>query len=331
MKVLVTGATGFVGSHLTDQLTEQGHEVFSLIRSPKKAQEFDVKGTYIEGSLSSSGENSWLEKLPSDLDAVVHTAGIVHSMDTSAFYEINAECTKQLILDLVARYNKLNFTLISSLAAVGPSGVSNRVDETSTPAPVSEYGRSKLKAENYLVELAKDSWVSNIVRPPMVIGPRDPAVLDVFKMIKSGLVVTAGMQGTQNEYSFVCVYDLVDCIIKTLSMKNSKIESYFASYPEKITLDELYKTIKKLSDKKNIINVKIPAPLIKVIGKSIGVLSKFVKLDIRLTPDKVNELLPNGWVCNSTKSQQDLAKEYDWDLERTIQVTFSDYKTRNWL
>jgi nucleoside-diphosphate-sugar epimerase len=331
MKVFVTGATGFVGSHLCDLLVKEGHEVFSLVRSPKKAQEFKVPGTYVQGSLSSSGSNEWINELPADLDAVIHTAGIVHSMDTNTFYKINSECTKVLIDDLKSRFSNLKFTLVSSLAACGPSSETKSISEQTKESPVSEYGKSKLLAEQYTNTLSPKEWVVNIIRPPMVIGPRDPAVLDVFKMVESGVVVSAGLGSINNRYSFVCVFDLVECIYKTILQENKDTEVYFGSFPNSITLGELYNQLKSSQNKSRILNISIPSPLIKLIGSVIGALSKVIKIDIRLTPDKVNELLPSAWVCDSKKSQEQLKMNYQWNLERTIEKTLKDYKERNWL
>jgi nucleoside-diphosphate-sugar epimerase len=331
VKILVTGATGFVGSHLCDLLHSQGHEVFALVRSPNKAKEFNTPGTYISGSLSSDRKNNWVQELPSDLDAVVHTAGIVHSMNVEDFYKVNSTCTKRLILDLKDRYKNLKFTLISSLAASGPSSLDNSLTELSTDSPVSEYGKSKLLAEEYTKELSPNDWSINIIRPPMVIGPRDSAVLDVFKMINKSFVVTAGLNGQSNKYSFICVYDLVDCVAKTLNSDNKECELYFGSYPLEITLEELYDELKVAMNKSYVFNLKIPAPLIRLIGNLVGLLSKVITIDIRLTPDKVNELLPSTWVCESTKSQKKLNMNYSWDLKRTIKETLEDYKSRGWI
>ncbi len=331
MNILVTGATGFVGSHLSELLTENGHNVFALVRNPTKAREFNVPGTYIQGSLSSTDENKWVRELPEKLDAVIHTAGIVHSMNVDQFYTVNAMATQRLILDLKERYQELKFTLISSLAGAGPSNRSEEKVETDTPEPVSDYGKSKKLAERFTKELCPKKWSVSIVRPPMVIGPRDPAVLDIFKMIKGSFIVTAGLDGDKNEYSFVCVYDLIQTIVKTLELNHTIPEIYFSSYPQTITTAELYHEIKKQLNKKYLFNLKIPSLLIRILAGIIGFFSKFMKIDIRLTPDKVNELLPKAWTCNSQKSRDQLSQKYEWSLEKTIAITLKDYKNRNWL
>ena len=331
MNILITGATGFVGSHLSELLHNNGHKVFALVRNLDKAAKFEVPGVYIKGSLSSTEENRWISELPDNLDAVIHTAGIVHSMSVDQFYAVNSLATQRLILDLKERYTDLKFTLISSLAGAGPSLRGNKKVEFDIPEPVSDYGKSKKLAERFTKQLCPNSWSVSIVRPPMVIGPRDPAVLDIFKMINGSFAVTAGLGGDKNEYSFVCVFDLIQTISKTLDKKNSIPEIYFSSYPTVISMNELYAMIKVKLDKKFLINFKVPAFIIRIIAGAIGFLSKFMKLDIRLTPDKVNELLPEAWTCDSSKSERELSQKYHWDLNRTIDITLADYKKRNWI
>lgn len=331
MNILITGATGFVGSHLCELLIREGHNVFCLVRNEQKAKSFNLPGTYIKGSLSSSEENSWIDNLPSNLDAVIHTAGIVHSMNTKQFYNVNAFATQRLILDLKVKYHNLKFLLISSLAGAGPSLRGSKRVETDRPDPISDYGRSKKLAERFTKKLCPSSWNVSIIRPPMVIGPRDPAVLDIFKMIKGSFIVTAGLDGMKNEYSFVCVYDLIETIKRVLEQDRATPEVYFSSHPDIITTKDLYGEIQKQLSSKFLINLRVPTLLIRIIATIIGFLSKFMNIDIRLTPDKANELLANAWTCNSQKSIDSLNQNYKWNLEKTISATLEDYKKRDWL
>lgn len=324
MKILVTGASGFVGSHLTEELEKKGHEVFSLSRSEKKFIDFNAKGKLILGDLSKESINKWIENLPEDLDAVIHTAGIVHSFNTDSFYQINSKATKDLIMAFKLKFKKIHFSLISSLAAFGPG----EVKETDTPKPVSEYGKSKLAAERSLIGLLPKQWSYSIIRPPMVIGPRDPAMLDVFKMVKNKIVPVCGKNGKNFSYSFVCVFDLVQGIIKSLEHSN---EDYFISYPQKISMEELaLESAKKLSIKK-VIFLPLPRPILKIVGKASKILTRLFKLDLRTTPDKIHEITAPSWVCNSQKAIDTISFVPEYDLSKTLDVTLDYYKENNLL
>lgn len=321
MKILVTGATGFVGSHLCELLDQSGHEVLALVRNPKKAQEFNIPGHAIVGDLSTF---NWVKSLPADLDAVIHTAGIVHSFRTKEFYDINAHATKNLI-EALKHYSKLSFTLISSQAAGGPACHEKPASENSNAA-VSEYGKSKLLAEQFLKD-APPSWTTTAIRPPMVIGPRDPAVLDIFKMVKSRVVISPGSSSKEKHYSYVCVFDLVQFIKHALENKLTGI--YYCAYPKSISLFDLVSTIGKQLEK-SFISITLPKPILKMAAKSIQRFGQMNLTNARLTGDKLHELLPPAWICDSSKSQGENF-QYEWDIQRTVESTLKDYQTRNWI
>lgn len=325
MKILVTGATGFVGSHLVDLLVDEGHELFCLVRSLKKASEFQVKGKLIEGSLSSHSKNSWVQELPKDLEAVVHTAGIVHSSNTDDFYKVNTHCTNQLGQDLKERYSSLKFILISSLAAASASATA--INEETKEAPLSEYGKSKLAAEEIVKTHFPPSWEKTIIRPPMVIGPRDPAVLDIFKMVKSGFAPGVGFKASEKAYSFVCVFDLINTISLALLKKSDKPEVYFSSHPDSILFKSLLESISKSLKLRNPFIIPIPTTLVRIASKVIPKIAP----NARLTSDKLKEIEPKAWICSSEKSVVELGQSYKWDLNKTIEVTLKDYQKRGWL
>lgn len=321
MKILVTGATGFVGSHLCDLLERSGHEVFALVRNPNKAKEFGVPGNHIKGDLQSF---DWVKDLPSDLTAVIHTAGIVHSFHEEEFFEVNAEATKHLISAL-NHYAKLKFLLVSSQSAGGPATPDRPANELSNGA-VSAYGRSKLVAEDY-ANAKKSQWQVTIVRPPMVIGPRDPAMLDVFKMVKSGIILSPGAHPSTKTYSYVCAFDLVEFFLHTLV--NDLTGTYYCAYPTPLTLGEIIDESKK-ELKKKAMTIVLPPGLLTVAARSAQFLGERGIIKARLTGDKLSEMLPPAWVCDSKRSL-DSGFKYEWPLARTVKVTLQDYKKRGWL
>lgn len=325
MKILVTGATGFVGSHLCELLEDSGHEVFSLVRNEKKAKDFKVKGSYILGALGPSLELEWVSQLPTDLDAVIHTAGIVHSTSATEFDDINNKSTINLVNHLAKRYDNLHFTFVSSLAAGGPMKSSAIRFEDTPDMPVSLYGKSKNDAEKALLKTIPSTWSSNTLRPPMVIGPRDPAVLDIFKMVKSGVVVGPGLNFKEKEYSFICVFDLINGL-KELTVKKSS-GLYYISHKNVLTFEQLINSIKKSLNKSFLIYIPIPNTILKIVANITSVLP----ISSRLTKDKVNELIPMTWTCSNAKLTQQTGFIPSWDIDKTTLETIKDYKKRNWL
>lgn len=321
MKILVTGATGFVGSHLCELLNKNGHELFCLVRNTQKAHEFDLKGNIIIGDLHPTKELSWINNLPDDLDIVIHTAGIVHSSNIQNFYDYNSGATNNLISTLAKKYKNLHFTYISSLAAAGPSYTGLPLRENEKDTPVSDYGNSKLLGEKTLQE--QKQWTHSIIRPPMVIGPRDTAVLDIFKMVKSRFIIGPGLNFKEKKYSFINVFDLVQAIA-TISISKQQ-DSFFISHPQIITFSELIDAIN--IEKRKLVFIPIPHKLLKLISKII----KFIPVSGRLTSDKIKELTQNNWICDGEKFTKKFDSTYKFDIKETVKMTKADYMKRNWL
>lgn len=329
MKILVTGSSGFVGTHLCEKLISNGHTVFALVRSPSKMKLSHPNLILIQGDLNSSSL-SWTKKLPADLEACIHTAGIVHSYLHDEFIQVNVLGTRYLVESLKQLYPlNFKFILISSLAAAGPVNLGEKKDETQIDFPVSLYGRSKKKAEDVLKELAPASWTCSIVRPPMIIGPGDVAVLDIFKMVKSRLIILPGTNSKIKEYSFVCVFDLIETITKLVESSHSLL--LYSAHEQIITFAELIDEIKKQMRFAWIIYLPIPFFIVKFLSFILNILYKLKNHNIRLTPDKINELKAMAWTCDGELSRRLLKQDYHYDLKQTVAVTLADYQKRHWL
>ena len=328
MKILVTGASGFVGMHLCEKLLSQGHIVFALVRSPSKMTLTHPHLSIIKGDLNLA-KLSWIEQLPTELDACIHTAGIVHSYNTDSFFQVNTEGTKFLINGLKNKYHHFKFMLISSLAAAGPSLLGELKDETQIPFPVSDYGRSKNLAEELLKTIAPKEWTTSIIRPPMVIGPGDLAVLDIFKMVRDGFILLPGLDSKSKQYSFVCVYDLVETITKLIESDHSFL--LFSAYPQVVTFEELIIEIKTQLKKKWIIYLPLPLFIVRLFSYFLALIHSFYPHQLRLTPDKIFELVAPAWTCNGQLASQKLSQVYQYNLTATINLTLKDYQKRRWL
>ncbi|OFZ23472.1 MAG: hypothetical protein A2202_09205 [Bdellovibrionales bacterium RIFOXYA1_FULL_36_14] len=332
MKILITGATGFVGSHLIDQFVSDGHEVYALFRSNAKFNEFSIKGIPVKGDFSNF---EWFNQLPTNLEAVIHTAGLVHASDTHDFYKVNVDATTHLIHQLKAKYPHLIFGLISSQAASGPCLDVVSKDEKDQDLPVSHYGKSKLLAENKLKDLSPLTWKTFIVRPPMVIGPRDPAMLSVFKIVNTGLIPVVG-NPDQKYYSFVSIFDLVKGITAaTYHIDKSNGQIFYIAYPKPIIYRDLITSIKEVMGTKNptrLFFIRIPSLILVLIAYLLQIVKYFFpRFDPRITPDKTKEITPNQWVVTSKKSIELLQINYSFDLHTVIKLTYEDYKGRSWL
>lgn len=331
MKILVTGANGFVGNHLCQKLLDLGHTVFGLVRTPLNFHLTHPRLTIIKGDLNHPQLN-WVDSLPHDLDACIHTAGLVHTYYTNDFFRVNTKGTQYLIESFKNRFKnqfKFKFIFISSLAAGGPVKIGEIKNEVDIDFPVSDYGRSKKEAELLLKTYAPKEWTISIIRPPMIIGPGDTAVLDIFKMVKSGFVLLPGLNSKIKEYSFVCVFDLITTVTKVLEADLAL--TLYSSHESIIKFQELITEIKKQMNKKWIFYIPFPFFILKMLGFWLKIIHTFFPHKLRLTPDKLDELKAEAWTCHAEISKTTLKQIYQYDLKQTISVTLTDYQKRRWL
>ena len=211
MRVLVTGATGFLGSHVAEQLARQGHAVRVLVR--RTSDRTFLQGFEAEEAL---GEVTQPESLPAVVDgveAIVHAAGLTKARSAAEFEAVNARATSELAR-AAAGSGVQRFLYVSSLAAAGPSADGRPRTEEMPLEPISAYGRSKARAEAHVREQVGDErWT--IIRPPIVYGPGDRALLPVFRMVACGVVPLVGF-GSRH-YSLIHVSDLVRGIAEALA------------------------------------------------------------------------------------------------------------------
>lgn len=334
MKYFITGGTGFVGKHLIRSLIKQDHELFVLVRNPQKKFISHPKIHYIFGDLNPDTTFEWIEKIPTDIDGIIYLAGIVHSFEAKIFYHINTDGMWKFLVKATPYFKKdIKFLFLSTLAAAGPCPPgSDAIDESTPLNPKGNYGQSKFEAENTLQELVPPNWNVIIIRPPLVIGPEDPAFLDVFKMVKGSFVLYPGLDGAKKRYSYIGVYDLIQSIEKALSETlphDKNIHDYFTANPNPITYEELISGVQKAMGKKFLIRLPFPTVIISFVAYFFWVMNKLFQWDFRLTPEKLAEIKEKNWVCHSEKSIQELSIKYEWDLEKILQTTWQeDYKNK---
>ncbi|MEN2995298.1 MAG: NAD(P)-dependent oxidoreductase [Thermodesulfovibrio sp.] len=320
MKALITGATGFIGSHLVEALIRENFDVYCIVRNPLKLR--FLQGLNIKIIQGDCSKKETIEKIDWDFDYVFNLAGITKAVHSEEFFQSNYIGTKNLV-ELVAERNPSikRFVHVSSLAAVGPCKEEVPVTENTEPSPVSDYGRSKLLGEK-AVMFFKDKIPITIIRPPAVYGPRDVDFLTFFKMIKLGIV----FYFVDGLYSMIYIDDLINGIITASKSENAVGEIFFIADSQPYNTHQIVEAISEALGKRPL-KIKIP----KKIGKFfIGVFQKFDKKSI-INSDKLKELTQPCWVCSTKKAEQLLGFKTKINLKEGMAWTAKWYKMHQWI
>jgi len=317
-RVLVTGGSGFIGLNLTSRLVQMGMDVHCLVRSSSDTKPLIQLGVRLitadlTGDLNSTDLGS------SQYDWVIHLAGTTNLPNRDEKIRINVGGTRNLLQALCGTPKPPTFVFISSLAAAGSSSLDNALTETSPCQPVSDYGHSKLQAEQVSREFASQMPIS-IVRPPIVLGPHDREGLVLFKLIQqSGIHFVASY--STHFFSVIHVEDLIESIVK-VAETGERVTStslsqgiYFATSDEAPSYCELGKMIGRAVGQKRVWCVPTPKWSILATGVINSNLNRFFGQRYFLNLDKAREAVAGSWTCSNAK-----LKELGWQLPEPLQI-----------
>ena len=333
MKILVTGASGFIGSFIVEEALKRGFETWAAMRGTSSKQFLtDERIHFIELNLSNQQQ---LEEQLRDhqFDYVVHAAGVTKCLNTNDFFRINTEGTKNLVRALVALQMPLKrFVYISSLSIFGAIREQlpyEEIRETDTPQPNTAYGKSKLEAERWLAGSAEGQTLPYVIlRPTGVYGPRERDYFLMAKSIKQHSDFAVGYQ--QQDITFVYVMDVVQAVFLACE-KGQQGRAYFLSDGEVYQSSTFSDLIRK--ELGNPWWIRITAPIwvlrvITAIGDKIGHLTGKISA---LNNDKYHILKQRNWRCNIQPAIDELGYKPEYTLERGVPLTIKWYKEHGWL
>ncbi len=332
-KLLITGASGFIGGFTVEKALEKGFDVFAVIRrTSSKKYLTDPRINFIELSLADAdvltSELSSLKKEHGQFDFVIHNAGITKANLNSEYYLVNTEITKRFIDSLISsKFISNKFMFISSLAAVGPGREDPhetiKIDQS--PNPVTSYGKSKLEAEKYLQATSDLPYI--ILRPTAVFGPRDTEFLTLFSLVSKRLEFYIGTD--RQRLSFIYVKDLVDLLFGALESEETN-KTYYISDGKNYFIKEFVEAIKSSMAKKTL-KVLVPVVLVSAIAfileKTLRVFGKVPALN----SEKMAELTSSNWTCDMTPYFKDISIKPKYDLRSAVNETVKWYKKENWI
>jgi nucleoside-diphosphate-sugar epimerase len=327
MKVFLTGASGFIGSHLLDLLCASRHEVSILLR-PTSSTRFIFQHlrevTVHYGSLEDS---SVLRTAMSEAEVVVHCAGKTKVLHSAEFYRVNHGGTRTVVEAANACRDSLrHLVYISSLAVSGPGVRGRPAEETDVPRPVSIYGRSKLLGETVVRQLCRVPWT--VLRPAAVYGPRDSDFLPVFQQVKRRLMPL--LCGAARPLNLVYGLDMASAVVCTLMKEQAVGKTYHVAAEPPCSDQELMQEIAGQLGLRPL-QLRIPRSILSSACLIQETLSRVTGRPNILSRQKLPELLAPGWVCNTEEIRKDLGYIAPTPLREGVARTLEWYRREGWV
>lgn len=331
-KVLITGASGFVGSFLVEEAIKRGFKPIAGIRntsSKKYLQQPEIDFIYFNlfDKQQIKQQLAQYQQKNGKIDYIIHNAGVTKVKRLDEFMKVNYECTRNFVealieIDLIPD----KYIQISSLAAFGP-GNNNTLEPIKlcdTPCPNTEYGRSKLKAEEFVRSKNELPWI--IFRPTGVYGPRETDYFVYLKTIKRGFEPYIGFRS--QHLTFIYVKDLARLAFDALASP-IKYQSYFIS-DGNVYLSEEYANIIKKHLHKKTIKIKVPLFLVKFISIILESLFGLFGRTPVLNKDKYNILSSLNWKCEVEPLYRDFNFKAQYNLDKGVKESVDWYIENKW-
>ena len=303
-RIVVTGARGFIGGHVTEYLRARGDDVRTVV----------VRTSHDEASLRDTLLGA---------DALVHAAGVVSAIDPNQFVAGNVDVTRMVAAAAASAGARL--VHISSLAAAGPAPRASPRRESDPPAPITPYGLSKLEGERVVAGTEGLRWT--ILRPGVVYGPRDRGLFPLFRYASRGLLPLVGPESTA--YMFIQVTDVVKTIAAAIDA-NVDGETMFVAHPTPVTPRELLSLIREATNPRARI-VPIPGTLLyaaSYAGQALGALARH---PMPINRSRYAEFVSGGFVCSVDALRDRLGVVASMTLPQGIRGAAKWYREAGWL
>lgn len=325
-KALVTGGSGFLGSHLVNALISKGYEVVALVRRKSNLQW--LKSLNIKIVFGDVTKEDSISSAVRGCDYIYHLAGLTKAVKKGEYYFVNALGTKNLIERCKSENPEIKrFLYVSSLAAAGPAENGVPVKEDQPCHPISDYGKSKLKGEEVLKRYVRKVPIT-IVRPCAVYGPRDRDILHFFRWVNKGVQPLLG--GRERRVELCHVHDIVEGIILAAENHDSSGEIFFLASGFNYTWEEIGETVTQALGGKSK-KVIIPDYFLILSAYFAEAFARLRKKPAPFNRQKLLEMQQKYWICDISKAKTKLGYRPQIPLRQGINETVSWYIAWGWL
>jgi nucleoside-diphosphate-sugar epimerase len=326
-EVLVTGATGFIGGHLVHWLlkTQPSWTIYMLCRrKTARVRQLESLGAHL--ILGDLGQLSSLAALNRPWKFVFHVAGVVAGLKAHDYRVGNVTATQNLLQAILPHQKVIDrFVLVSSLAATGPAKDRGRPCIEADSDPVSQYGRSKLEAEQCVIQ---SGLPFTIIRPPVVFGPQDKGVFTLFQAVSRGVVPQ--FSGPLRYFSVVYVGDLVQAMVELAQKEQALGKTFFVHQSDPVSFTELAEGIQKAVGRRRVIYLRIPRMGLRLAAWMAHFWGRLRGQALPLNLDKVQEIEQIYWVSSCQQAEQ-LGVVCSTPLLDALGETALWYRQNRWL
>jgi nucleoside-diphosphate-sugar epimerase len=337
-KVLVTGASGFIGVHLVKALADQGDDIMCLVRRSSKTEPLEKLGAKLV-----YGDVTVRDSLPPAVTGkqiVYHLAGCTQSLDPRFFYRINQRGVANMARVCAGQTTPPVLLTVSSLAAAGPAVGGTPKTEADRPTPVSHYGHSKRAGER-AAEAFADRVPITVVRPPIVLGEGDRMGLPLFRSVaRYGVHMVPGLD--HRRFSLIHADDLVRLIILAAERgkrlpPHDQPESYgpqgyyFAACEEDPAYTDLGYMVADAVDRHLLVIIPTATPLVWMVAAAGEAISRIRHDPLFMNIDKAREITAGSWVCSAQAAADDLGYAPAAPIADRLRKTAQWYREKKWL
>ncbi len=328
MTVLLTGGSGFLGSHVAEQLSRAGRPVRALVRK--------TSDTRFLGSLpgvelvdASMSDRDAIVRAAAGVTAIVHCAGLVKARSEEEFHRVNVGGTEHVLAAAAAAGPGLRrVVFVSSQTVGGPSDTLGRaVTADVPPRPLTAYARSKRAAERAVLE-QRDAVPVVVLRPAAIYGPRDREILAFFKAVNARILPYFG--STEHRLSIVHGADAAAACIAAIDAPVPSGSVYYIDDGAVHTMADLFDAVERAMGKQAWLRVPLPEALVRTVALGSELFGKVTNQAQMLTREKCNELF-REWVCDGEPARRELGWEPKIEIREGIRLTAAWYREAGWL
>ncbi|MBE2248281.1 MAG: NAD-dependent epimerase/dehydratase family protein [Myxococcus sp.] len=324
MRVLITGANGFLGAHLASFLAEAGHEVRCLVR--ENSDHSALARTQVKLVFGDVTAPPTLGPALEGVEVCYHLAGIRRGTTRDDFMAVNAEGTR-LVAEAMVRAGARRLVLCGSLAASGPSLNGKPRLEADPFSPEEWYGESKAEAERLLFTF-RDRLEVTSCRPARIVGPGDHENLTFFKLVQRGVILR--LLGPERRISFVDVADVVDQLVLQGARREAVGEAFFCASAQTESVESLMTYIAEVLGVKAKV-VRLPEAVLRAAGALADLASTVSGKKLPLNRKLARQLLAPGWTCSTEKATRVLGFTASRSVRDSVKRSGAWYREHGWL